>query len=163
MAGIWTFNRGIRAETGNAMAVKTYTPKESEIERKWFVVDAEDVILGRLSTQIASILRGKHKPQFTPNLDAGDFVIVVNAEKVRVSGAKDQQKTYYRHSRYPGGIRSMTFNEMIERHPERVIQTAVRGMVPKNALGKRMLRKLRVYTGPDHPHSGQQPVTLEIS
>jgi len=145
------------------MTVKTYTPKESEIERKWYVVDAEDAILGRLSTQIATILRGKHKPQFTPHLDAGDFVIVVNAEKVRVTGAKELQKTYYHHSRYPGGMRSTTFNEMIERHPERVIHTAVRGMLPKNALGKRTLRKLRVYAGPDHPHSGQQPAKLEIA
>ena len=144
------------------MAVKTYTPKESEIQRDWYVVDAEDAILGRLSTQVASILRGKHKPQFTPNLDAGDFVVVINAEKVRVTGAKDQQKMYYRHSRYPGGLRSMTFQEMIDRHPERVIQTAVRGMLPKNALGKRMLKKLRVYTGPEHPHHAQQPATLEI-
>ena len=145
------------------MAVKTYTPKESEIERKWFVVDAEDAVLGRISTQIASVLRGKHKPQFTPHLDAGDFVIVINAEKVRVTGAKEQQKMYYRHSRYPGGLRSFTFQEVIERNPERVIQLAVRGMMPKNALGKRMLRKLRIYTGPDHPHSGQQPAKLNIS
>ena len=145
------------------MAVKTYTPKESEIQRDWYIVDAEDAVLGRLSSQIASILRGKHKPQFTPNLDAGDFVVVINAEKVRVTGAKDQQKMYYRHSGYPGGLRSMTFQEMIDRHPERVIQIAVRGMLPKNALGKRMLKKLRVYTGPEHPHHGQQPATLEIS
>lgn len=145
------------------MVVKTYTPKESEIERKWFVVDAEDVVLGRLATQVATILRGKHKPQFTPNLDAGDFVIVINAEKVRVTGQKEQQKNYYRHSQYPGGMRSFTFREMIDRHPERVIQAAVRGMLPKNALGKRMLRKLRVYAGPEHPHNGQQPETLVIT
>jgi large subunit ribosomal protein L13 len=145
------------------MAVKTYTPKESEIQRDWYIVDAEDAVLGRISSQIASILRGKHKPQFTPHLDAGDFVIVINAEKVRVTGAKDQQKLYYRHSRYPGGLRSMTFQEMIDRHPERVIHTAVRGMLPKNALGKRMLKKLRVYSGSEHPHNAQQPTPLEIS
>ncbi|MEZ4520896.1 MAG: 50S ribosomal protein L13 [Thermomicrobiales bacterium] len=145
------------------MAVKTYVPKESEIERTWYVVDAEDAILGRLSTQVASILRGKHKPEFTPHLDAGDYVVVVNAEKVQVSGGKNRQKMYYRHSRYPGGLRSLSFDEMIDRHPERVIHTAVRGMVPKNALGKRMMRKLRVYAGPDHPHTGQQPTKLEIS
>lgn len=145
------------------MAVKTYTPKESEIQRDWYIVDAEDAILGRVSSQIASILRGKHKPQFTPHLDAGDFVIVINAEKVRVTGAKEQQKLYYRHSRYPGGLRSMTFQEMIDRHPERAIQTAVRGMMPKNALGKRMLKKLRVFVGPEHPHSAQQPKPLDIN
>ncbi len=145
------------------MAVKTYTPKESEIERKWFVVDAEDMVLGRLATQVATVLRGKHKPQFTPNLDAGDFVVVVNAEKVRVTGGKFHQKRYYHHSRYPGGMRSLTFEQMIEKHPERVIQTAVRGMLPKNALGKRMLRKLRVYSGPEHPHSGQQPAQLDVA
>jgi large subunit ribosomal protein L13 len=144
------------------MTVKTFMPKESEIDRQWFVVDAEDQVLGRLATQVASILRGKHKPEFTPHLDAGDFIIIVNAEKVRVTGSKDTQKRYYRHSQYPGGIRSLTFNEMIDRHPERVIQTAVRGMLPKNALGRRTLRKLRVYCGPTHPHSGQQPVPLDI-
>lgn len=145
------------------MAVKTYTPKEKEIERSWFIVDAEDAILGRLSTRVASILRGKHKPQFTPNLDAGDYVVVVNAEKVRVTGGKEDKKLYYRHSRYPGGIRSRSFSEMIERNPERVIEIAVRGMLPKNALGKRTLRKLRVYAGPDHPHTAQEPIKLEIT
>ena len=144
------------------MTTKTYIPKESEIQRDWYVVDAEDAILGRLSSQIAAILRGKHKPHFTPNMDVGDFVIVINAEKVQVTGGKPSQKIYYRHSRYPGGLRSRTFDEMIERFPERVIQTAVRGMLPKNALGKRMLKKLRVYVGPEHPHCGQQPQTLEF-
>src|SRR5690606_1160914 len=146
-----------------SMSVKTYVPKESEIERKWYIVDAEDAVLGRLATEVASILRGKHKPQFTPHLDAGDYVIVVNAEKVRVTGAKENQKMYYRHSRYPGGLRSMTFNQMIEKHPERVIEAAVRGMLPKNALGRRMLRKLRVFTGPDHPHAAQQPIELNVA
>jgi large subunit ribosomal protein L13 len=145
------------------MTVKTYIPKESEIVRNWYIVDAEDAVLGRLSTEVASILRGKHKPQFTPHLDAGDYVIVVNAEKVRVTGAKEQQKQYYRHSGYPGGIRSRTFGEMLERHPERVIQIAVRGMMPKNALGKRMLKKLRIFVGPEHPHSAQQPIELNVS
>lgn len=145
------------------MSVKTYVPKESEIERNWYIVDAEDAVLGRLATEVASILRGKHKPQFTPHLDAGDYVIVVNAEKVRVTGAKENQKMYYRHSRYPGGLRSMTFNQMIEKHPERVIEAAVRGMLPKNALGRRMLRKLRVFTGPDHPHAAQQPIELNVA
>jgi large subunit ribosomal protein L13 len=144
------------------MTVKTFMPKESDIVRQWFVVDAEDQVLGRLASQVASILRGKHKPEFTPHLDAGDFIIIINAEKVRVTGSKDTQKRYYRHSQYPGGIRSLTFNEMIDRHPERVIQTAVRGMLPKNALGRRMLRKLRVYCGPTHPHNGQQPAPLDI-
>jgi len=145
------------------MSAKTYVPKESEIERKWYIVDAENAILGRLSSEVATILRGKHKPQFTPHLDAGDYVIVINAEKVRVTGAKDTQKMYYRHSRYPGGLRSMNFKQLIERHPERAIEYAVRGMMPKNALGRRMMRKLRIYTGPDHPHKAQQPIELNVA
>lgn len=143
-------------------ATKTYMPKPSEIERKWYVVDADGVVLGRLASQVASILRGKHKPTFTPHLDVGDYVIVVNAEKVRVTGAKESAKLYYRHSRYPGGLRSLSFDEMIQRHPERVIQYAVKGMLPKGALGRQMLKKLRVFAGPDHPHQAQQPQELEI-
>lgn len=143
-------------------ATKTYMPKASEIERQWFVVDADGVVLGRLASQVASVLRGKHKPTFTPHLDVGDYVIVVNAEKVRVTGAKESAKLYYRHSRFPGGLRSLSFDEMIQRHPERVIQYAVKGMLPKGALGRQTLKKLRVFAGPDHPHQGQQPQELEI-
>ncbi len=144
------------------MSVKTYVPKASEIQRDWFVVDATDQTLGRIATRISSILRGKHKPVYTPNMDVGDFVIVINAEKVRVTGQKEIQKQYWRHSGYPGGIRSLTFREMIDKNPERVVRLAVRGMMPHNALGKQQLRKLKVYAGPDHPHAAQQPQELTI-
>jgi large subunit ribosomal protein L13 len=142
--------------------MKTYTPKVTEIQRRWHVVDAEGKVLGRLASEVAQILRGKHKPMYSPHLDVGDFVIVVNAEKVRLTGKKADNKTYFRHSGYMGGERLIPFREMQERHPERVIDLAVKGMLPKNNLGRLMRRKLKVYPGPDHPHVAQQPEVLEI-
>lgn len=142
--------------------MKTYTPKRDDIERSWYVVDAEDRILGRLATEIARVLRGKHKPMYTPHLDTGDYVVVVNAEKVRLSGNKADQKTYFRHSGYMGGEKHVPFRTMIERHPEQVITLAVKGMLPKNNLGRLMRKKLKVYAGPGHPHEAQQPQPLEI-
>ena len=142
--------------------MKTYTPKLTEIERRWWVVDAEGKVLGRLASEIAQILRGKHKPMFTPHLDTGDFVVVINAEKVRLTGSKEEQKAYFRHSGYMGGERFIPFKTMIEKHPDRVIDLAVKGMLPKNNLGRLMRRKLKVYAGPLHPHEAQQPQRLEI-
>jgi large subunit ribosomal protein L13 len=144
------------------MATKTYIPKVSEIERQWFIVDAEGLTLGRIATQIAVILRGKHKPQYTPNMDVGDYVIVVNADKVDVTGGKHEKKMYYRHSGFPGGFRQTAFRDMIQKHPERVIEKAVRGMIPHNSLGKQQLSKLKVYAGPNHPHTAQEPQPLNI-
>ena len=142
--------------------MKTYTPKLDEIERAWWVVDAGGRPLGRLASQIARILRGKHKTMYTPHLDTGDYVVVINARNVALTGNKADQKTYFRHSGYMGGERHIPFRRMIERYPERVIELAVRGMLPKNKLGRRMRRKLRVYAGAEHPHQGQQPQALEI-
>jgi large subunit ribosomal protein L13 len=142
--------------------VKTYQQKPSEVQRQWFVVDAQGKVLGRLASRIAAILRGKHKPTFTPHVDGGDFVVVVNAEKVRLTGRKLQEKVYYWHTGYPGGIKSATAAQMLERKPEWVIQKAVQRMLPKNPLGRRMLRKLKVYRGPEHPHAAQQPKALEL-
>ena len=143
-------------------AVKTYIPKATEIERRWYIVDAEGLTLGRLATQIATVIRGKHKPSFTPHLDVGDYVIVVNAEKVHVTGNKEEQKFYYRHSGYPGGFRSTSLRDQLAKHPERVIETAVKGMLPHTNLGRDQLKKLKVFAGPIHPHTAQQPETLEI-
>lgn len=142
--------------------MKTYTPKEGDIQREWWVVDAEDKTLGRLATKVASILRGKHKPMFTPHLDVGDYVVVVNAEKVALTGNKADQKTYFRHSGYMGNEKHIPFRRMIERHPDRVIELAIKGMLPKNTLGRHMRRKLKVYAGAEHPHQGQQPRHLDI-
>lgn len=142
--------------------MKTYWTKEEDVERKWFVVDAEGKTLGRLSSQIAAILRGKHKPIFNPSVDTGDFVIVVNAEKVHTTGRRLDQKKYYTHSQYVGGLRERTLREQLELYPERVIELAVRGMLPKNALGRKVIRKLKVYAGPEHPHEAQQPEPLEF-
>ena len=144
------------------MSVRTYTPKVSEIEREWYVVDAEGLTVGRLATRIATILRGKHKPTYTPNMDVGDYVIVVNAEKVRLTGNKELQKKYYRHSNYPGGLTTTSFEQMIDKHPERVIEFAVKGMLPGSTLAKQQLLKLKVYAGPNHPHAAQQPKALEL-
>ena len=144
------------------VAMKTYTAKPGEIERSWYVVDAESKTLGRLATQIADVLRGKGKPAYTAHVDTGDFVIVVNAEKIHVTGQKLDQKIYYRHSGYPGGLRSRTLREQLERRPEEVIRKAVRGMLPKNRLAAAQLRKLKVYAGPDHPHAAQAPKDLEL-
>ena len=144
------------------MRVKTYTPKASEIERKWYIVDEDGQTLGRLASSIASLLRGKHKPTFTPNLDTGDYVVVINAEKIQVTGRKRLEKLYYRHSRYPGGLRSLNFEEMIERHPDRVLRLAVKGMIPSGSLGREMMNKLKIYAGEDHPHGAQQPQPLSF-
>jgi large subunit ribosomal protein L13 len=149
-------------ETTTGTAVKTYTPKERDIQREWWVVDAEDKTLGRLATKVASILRGKHKPMFTPHLDVGDYVVVVNAEKVALTGKKADQKTYFRHSGWMGHEQHIPFRRMIERHPDRVIELAVKGMLPKNTLGRHMRRKLKVYAGAEHPHQGQEPQHLDI-
>lgn len=142
--------------------MKTQYAKKNEIERKWYVVDAHDQVLGRLASQIASRLRGKHKPEFTPNSDTGDFIIVVNAEKVKVTGHKLDDKIYYSHSGYPGGLRSETVRERLEKKPEDVIRAAVKGMLPKNRLGRVMITKLKVFTGPDHRHEAQKPETIEL-
>ncbi len=142
--------------------MKTYTPKENEIERVWWIVDAEGHRLGRLATRLAHVLRGKHKPSFTPHLDVGDHIVVINAEKIVLSGKKADQKTYFRHSGYMGGEQHIPFKRMLERHPERVIELAVKGMLPKNTLGRHMRRKLKVYAGSEHPHQGQKPEPLKI-
>ena len=141
--------------------MRTYTAKPGEIERSWYVVDAESKTLGRLATQIADVLRGKGKPAYTAHVDTGDFVIVVNAEKIHVTGQKLDQKIYYRHSGYPGGLRTRTLREQLERRPEEVIRKAVRGMLPKNRLAAAQLKKLKVYAGPDHPHAAQNPEPLQ--
>jgi large subunit ribosomal protein L13 len=140
--------------------MRTYSTKPSEIQRQWFVVDARDQTLGRLASEIAKVLRGKHKPIYAPHLDTGDFVIVVNAEKVHVTGKKMDQKMYHRHSGYPGGLTSITLREQLKRHPTRVIRSAVKGMLPHNRLGRAMLKKLKVYAGDAHPHEAQQPKPL---
>jgi large subunit ribosomal protein L13 len=143
--------------------MKTYSAKPSEIEHRWFVVDADARTLGRLATEIADVLRGKGKPAYTPHVDSGDFVIVVNAEKIHVTGNKLEQKIYYRHSGYPGGLRERTLAEQLKRRPEEVIRKAVKGMLPKNKLASAQLRKLKVYAGPEHPHTAQNPVPLKES
>ncbi len=143
--------------------MRTFSPKAADIERQWHVIDASDVVLGRLASNVAVLLRGKHKPTFAPHLDTGDFVIVVNAAKVALTGNKLADKRLYRHSGYPGGIRSETYGEMLAKHPERLVEAAVRGMLPKNTLGRSTLRKLKVYAGPDHPHQAQQPVPYTIT
>lgn len=142
--------------------MRTFTQKQEEIERDWYVVDAEGETLGRLASRIAPILKGKHKPIYTPHLDCGDFVVIVNAEKVRVTGRKLDQKLYYRHSGYPGGLKSISLRDQLNRYPERVLQAAIRGMLPKNKLGRRMIKKLKVYAGDAHPHEAQQPKPLEL-
>jgi large subunit ribosomal protein L13 len=141
--------------------MKTWTPKPDDIKPDWYVVDADDKILGRLATKIATRLRGKHKPEFAPHMDMGDFVVVVNAEKIKVTGRKLDQKRYYRYSGYVGGLKETDLRTMLERKPTEVIRHAVRGMLPKNRLGRKMIKKLKIYAGPDHPHSAQQPKSLE--
>ena len=139
------------------MLAKTYVPKPSELKHDWYVMDAEGKTLGRLATQAATVLRGKHKPNFTPFMKTGDFVIVVNASKVCLTGRKETNKVYYRHSGYPGGLKQETVRQVRERHPERLVQRAVAGMLPKNKLGRQLRKRLKVYAGPDHPHQAQQP------
>ena len=141
----------------------TQAAKPSEVERTWYVIDANDVVLGRLATRVASVLRGKHKPTFTPHVDTGDFVIVVNAEKVKLTGRKLEQKTYYRHTGYTGSLKEVTADKVLAGpHADRVIRNAVKGMLPKNPLGRQMFRKLKVYSGPEHPHAAQQPQELTL-
>jgi large subunit ribosomal protein L13 len=143
------------------MNPKTYSVKRDELLARWYVIDAEGQVLGRLATQIATILRGKHKPTFSPHLNGGDFVIVVNAAKVAVTGNRLDQKVYYHHSQYPGGLKQETLRDALKKHPERVIERAVKGMIPHNRLGAQMLQRLKVYAGPEHPHQAQQPVVWE--
>ena len=142
--------------------MKTYVPKNTDIDRRWYVVDADGKVLGRLASEIAQVLRGKHKPMFTPHLDTGDYVVVINADKVRLTGNKAEDKAYFRHSGYMGGEKFIPFKDMLEKHPDRVIELAVKGMLPKNNLGRLMRRKLKVYAGPNHPHEAQQPERLEV-
>jgi large subunit ribosomal protein L13 len=142
--------------------MKTYVTKPADVERSWYVVDAEGQTLGRLASQVAAVLRGKHKPIYSPSVDAGDFVIVVNADKIHVSGRRMEQKMYYRHSGYPGGLSEMTLKEQLNRYPTRPVELAIKGMLPKNKLGRQMIKKLKVYAGPDHPHQAQQPVPMEL-
>jgi large subunit ribosomal protein L13 len=143
--------------------VPTYSPKPGEITRAWHVIDATDVVLGRLATHAATLLRGKHKPTYAPHMDTGDFVIIVNAEKIAVSGTKRDDKFVYRHSGFPGGLKQRSVGEMIEKHPDRLVEKAVKGMLPKNRLGRAMAKKLKVYAGPDHPHAAQKPAAFEIT
>lgn len=142
--------------------MKTYVAKPAEIERSWYIIDAEGQTLGRLASQIAAVLRGKHKPIFTPHVDCGDYVIVINAEKIHVTGQRLEKKKYYRHSGYPGGLREITLADQLERFPTRPVELAVKGMLPKNKLGRKMFKKLKVYAGTEHPHAAQQPVPMEL-
>jgi large subunit ribosomal protein L13 len=142
--------------------MKTYYAKPGEVEREWLLVDATDLVLGRMATQIAAILKGKNKPTYTPHIDTGDFVVVINADKVRVTGKKAEQKVYYRHTQYPGGLKAVPYQRMMEKHPERIIEKAVKGMLPKNTLGRAQGMKLKVYAGPDHPHTAQNPRKIEL-
>ena len=143
--------------------MRTYSPKPADIQREWHVIDATDVVLGRLAVQTATLLRGKHKPTFAPHVDTGDFVIIVNADKVALTGAKAEPKMAYRHSGYPGGLSATAFGELLEKDPRRAIEKAVWGMLPKNRLGRQMLKKLKVYAGPEHPHQAQKAQPFEIS
>lgn len=142
--------------------MRTYSPKASELSHEWFVIDATDVVLGRLASQVATLLRGKHKPTFAAHMDNGDFVIVVNAEKIALTGSKLSQKMAYRHSGYPGGLTATSYAELLEKNPVRAIEKAIRGMLPKNSLGEQQLKKLKVYAGSEHPHAAQQPKTFVI-
>ncbi|MFI6293349.1 50S ribosomal protein L13 [Nonomuraea sp. NPDC050790] len=143
--------------------MRTYSPKPADVERQWYVIDATDVVLGRLASHVATLLRGKHKPIFANHVDTGDFVIVINADKIALSGNKLEQKKAYRHSGYPGGLRSVTYGELMEKRPDRAVEKAVKGMLPKNSLGRKMAKKLKVYAGSEHPHQAQQPVPFEIT
>ncbi|WP_019134093.1 50S ribosomal protein L13 [Kallipyga massiliensis] len=142
--------------------MKTTMAKPLEVERKWYVVDATDQVVGRLATNVAAVLRGKHKPTFTPNVDTGDYVIIVNADKVRLTGNKENKKTYRYHTGYPGGIREIPYAELLEKHPERILEKAIKGMLPHNKLGRQMYRKLKVYAGPEHAHAAQMPEELKF-
>ena len=143
--------------------MRTYTPKPGEITRTWHIIDANDIVLGRLASQIAVLLRGKHKTSFAPHVDTGDFVVVINAAKVALTGSKREQKMDYRHSGYPGGMRATSYTELLESNPRRAVEKAVKGMLPHNKLGRQQLSKLKVYAGPDHPHTAQKPTKLEVA
>lgn len=143
--------------------MRTYSPKPGDVQRQWHVIDATDVVLGRLATHTATLLRGKHKPIYAPHVDTGDFVIVINADKIALTGNKREKKVEYRHSGRPGGLKETTYDVLLEKNPRRVIEKAVKGMLPHNTLGRQMLSKLKVYAGPEHPHQAQQPVPFEIS
>ena len=143
--------------------MRTFSPKPADVQRQWHVIDATDVVLGRLAAQAATLLRGKHKPIFAPHIDTGDFVVIVNAGKVALTGSKRDQKMAYRHSGYPGGLKKVPYSELLEKRPERAIELAVKGMLPHTTLGRQMLSKLKVYAGPDHPHQAQKPVPFEIT
>ena len=142
--------------------MKSYMAKPEEMERKWYVIDAEDKVLGRLATEVATILRGKHKPIYTPHVDTGDFVIIINADKVKLTGKKLEQKKYYYHTGYPGGLKAVPYKQMMEKNPEKAIELAVKGMMPKNRLGRQMYKKLKVYSGPEHNHEAQRPEIYEF-
>ena len=154
---------GRAGSSARFFTMKTFVATPADRQRDWYVVDAEGQTLGRLATRIADALRGKRKPEYTPHVDTGDFIVVVNAEKIRVTGKKLEQKTYWRHSGYPGGIKSRTLEEMLDRRPEEVIRKAVKGMLPRNRLARKQLTKLKVYAGPDHPHAAQQPKPMEVN
>ncbi|MBB0243829.1 50S ribosomal protein L13 [Streptomyces alkaliphilus] len=143
--------------------MRTYSPKPGDVQRQWHLIDARDVVLGRLASQAAILLRGKHKPIYAPHMDTGDFVVIINADKVHLSGNKRSQKLAYRHSGYPGGLRSVRYDELLAKNPEKAVEKAVRGMLPKNTLGRQMLSKLKVYAGSEHPHTAQQPQPFEIT
>ncbi|TMR08642.1 50S ribosomal protein L13 [Nonomuraea turkmeniaca] len=143
--------------------MRTYSPKPADVQRQWYVIDATDVVLGRLASHVATLLRGKHKPIFANHVDTGDFVIVINADKIALSGNKREQKKAYRHSGYPGGLRSVSYGELMEKRPDKAVEKAVKGMLPKNSLGRKMAKKLKVYAGSEHPHQAQQPVPFQIT
>ena len=143
--------------------MRTYSPKPGEVQRQWLVIDATDVVLGRLATQTATLLRGKHKPIYAPHIDTGDFVVIINASKVALTGNKRESKLAYRHSGFPGGLRSTPYSELLDKHPEKAVEKAIKGMLPHNTLGRQMLSKLKVYDGPTHPHEAQKPVPYELS
>ncbi|EYR63229.1 50S ribosomal protein L13 [Actinotalea ferrariae CF5-4] len=143
--------------------MRTYTPKPGDVERTWHVIDATDVVLGRLASHVATLLRGKHKATFAPHVDQGDFVIIINADKIALTGNKREQKLAYRHSGYPGGLRAVPYSELLAKRPERAVEKAVRGMLPRNSLGRAQITKLKVYAGPEHPHAAQQPKPFEIT
>jgi large subunit ribosomal protein L13 len=152
-----------RREHKKATTVRTYSPKPADVQRQWYVIDATDVVLGRLASHVAILLRGKHKPIFANHVDTGDFVIIINADKIVLTGNKLEQKKAYRHSGYPGGLRSMSYGELMEKRPDKAVEKAVKGMLPKNSLGRKMAKKLKVYAGAEHPHKAQQPVPFEIT
>jgi large subunit ribosomal protein L13 len=151
-----------RPDTTKAISVRTYSPKPGDVQRQWLVIDATDVVLGRLATQAATLLRGKHKPIFAPHIDTGDFVVIVNASKVALTGNKRENKLAYRHSGFPGGLRSTSYAELLDKNPEKAVEKAIKGMLPHNTLGRNMLKKLKVYAGPAHPHQAQAPAPFEI-